>query len=473
MNKYLIYLFSVLLLFISLSKQIKAQTVSLAYELNKKLPSADFISDLDSILVKVVQKRNNQTAFNYISESDFQNNVKKVKDYFSAHDSLTRNDFFKRVGPLLSLLKDDHLNFNAAGTWMRGAIEEKYIIPLSLLVYNNNCYVALSDTIPVKSKIISINNIPMMDIVKKTLNVVNFSQYYSVIRNQIVSFDLPKYSADIFSLYNFSNKVSIKYIPYGEEHEKIVTVPLFATIDKNMFRNFKVMHVRVDRNPSLEFKNEIAILRLPSFLAGWNIKEIGKGLKKWNQFFAKTFNEIDTVKPKKLLIDISNNGGGSDYTWFILLNYLCDKRINVSYNNPEKTPLELFNNSIIPLIGDSLKGQPSFKQFKGKIYLLISERTFSAAEGFADIFKTNRLGTVIGRETRALRSHYGEVKLYALAKTGLTYSISTKFLISPSGDKRPHGVIPDYEIKINNVNDLFERFGNDYLLNEAIKYISN
>ena len=39
--------------------------------------------------------------------------------------------------------------------------------------------------------------------------------------------------------------------------------------------------------------------------------------------------------------------------------------------------------------------------------------------------------------------------------------------------KEPQGVIPDYEIKINNVNDLFERFGNNYLLNKAIKYLSD
>lgn len=473
MNKIQIYFFSFLLLFFSLTKQNKAQVVSLSDELNKKLPSSDLINDLDSILVKVYNKDNGQTAFNYISESNFNEEVKKVKDYFSANDSLSRNDFYKQVGPLLSSLKDDHLQFNATGDWMKDEIKEKIIIPLSILVYNNNCYVALSDTIPVKSKIISINNIPMIDIVKNTLNTANFSQYYSVIRNQIVSFDLPKYAMDILALYNFSDKVLVKYIPYGEEQENIVTIPLLAKIDKNMVKNFKIMPVRMDKNRSLEFKDNIAILKLPSFLAGWNVKEIGNGLKQWNEFFIKTFYEIDSVKPDKLLIDISNNGGGSDYTWFILLNYLCNKKISISFNNPEETPLELFNNSIIPLIGDSLKGQTMFEQYKGKIYLLISEMTFSAAESFADIFKINNIGTIIGRETRAFRSHYGEMKSYTLAKTGFTYSISSKFFISPSGQKNPYGVIPDYEIKINSVDDLFGRFGNDYLLNEAIKYISD
>ena len=220
-------------------------------------------------------------------------------------------------------------------------------------------------------------------------------------------------------------------------------------------KNFKIMPVKMDKNSSLTFKNDIAILKFPSFFAGWNEKEIGGGLKKWLEVYRKYFNEIDSVKPPKLLIDISSNLGGSDFTWFILLNYLYDGKIKTSYGYPEVTPLEYFNKSILPLIGDTLKDQIKFNQYKGKIYLLISEITFSAAESFADLFKTNNLGKIIGRETSAFRSHYGEVKYYTLDKTGLSYSMSTKFFLSPSGDKEQHGVIPDITIEIKNVDDLF------------------
>jgi hypothetical protein len=454
--------------------QSYSQTVPLSPELNKKLPSKDLISDLDSVLVKVYEKEYNRSPFNFISEDEFKKQVKIVREYFLANDSLSRVDFFKKVGPLLTLLKDDHSTLKLVGDWTikklnNSLSEEHFVFPLSTLIYDGSCYVAASDTIPIKSKIISINNIPIMDIVKKTLQIANFSEYNAATKNVIASFDFPKYAVELWALYNFNNKVEIKYIPYGEESEKKITLSLFPFYDKTMTKKWKIMPIKMERNPSVQFKNNIAILRLPSFLIG---KNAGGDLRKWLDFFDKSFKEINSVKPKKLLIDIGNNGGGSESVGYILLNYLYDAKIKTSFYSNEYTPSELFNENIIPIIGDSLKNKIKFTRYEGEIYLLISEMTFSAAARFADLFKTFSIGKIIGRETRGYRTHYGEVKYYDLAKTGIGVSISSKFFVSASGDMEPHGVIPDYEIKINNVDELFSRFGNDYLLQEAVKYLS-
>jgi hypothetical protein len=450
------------------------QTVPLSPELNKKLATADLLNDLDFILQKVNEKEYNRSPFNFFPEQDFKERVKSIKAYFAANDSLTRVDFFKKVGPLLTLLKDDHSSLELGHTWVTATLqgklsEERFVIPLSLLVYDGSCYAAASETIPVKSKIVTINGIPVMDIVRETLRHVNFSEYNAVNNNILASFDFPKYAVDLWALYNFTNQVEVTYIPYGKDAEQKVSIPLYSYLDRTMFKNWKTMPVKMDKNPSLEFKNEVAILRLPSFRLGTNRAE---DLRKWLELFMKYFDNINSAKSKKLLIDISNNGGGSESVGYLLLNFLYDGKLKSSLYSNEFTPFEFFKQNIAPVINDPSIEKVKFNVFGGEKYLLISEMTFSSAARFADLFKTFSIGKILGRETRGFRTHYGEAKSYDLEKTGLRLTISSNFFVSASGDMKPHGVLPDYEIKINNVDDLFARFGNDYYLKEALKYLS-
>lgn len=464
----------VVLAFILFCNHVFAQTVPLSPELNRKLATSDLIKDLDFIVKKVNEKEYNRSPFNFFPEEDFKNQVKSSKAYFASHDSLSRVDFFKKVGPLLTLLKDDHSSLKLGHKWMAAALggklsEERFVVPLSTLIYDGSCYTIASDTIPLKSKIVTINGVPFIDIVKETLRDANFSEYNAVQKGMVTIFDFPKYSVELWALYNFANQVEVTYIPYGKDSEEKVTIPLYSYFDRNMFKNWKTMPFKMDRKPSLEFKNGIAVLRLPSFVIG---KNRGEDLKKWLELYIKYFDEINSAKAKKLLIDISNNGGGSEWVGYLLLNFLYDGKLKSSLYSDEFTPLEFFERNILPVMNDPLLKKTQFNIYKGEKYLLISERTFSSAARFADLFKTFSIGKILGRESRGFRTHYGEAKWYDLEKTGLGFGISSNFFVSASGDMKPHGVVPDYEIEIKNVDDLFAIFGNEYYLQEALKYLS-
>ena len=269
--------------FFFLFYQCNAQTISLSEELNWKFASKDLISDLDFILEKISQKEFNRDPYNFISESDFKQQVKNVKEYILKNDSLGRIDFFKKVGSLLTLLKDDHtllkLGYKELYAKLKDNLsKEHFVFLLSTIVYNGFCYVAASDTIPIKSRIVSINDIPILDIIQQTLMHTTFSEYFATTKNIITSFDFPKYAVEVWSLYNFENQSKIKYIPYGQENEEEIIVTLHPYFDKALMRTLKIMPVKMDKNPSLEFKDSLAVLRLPSFFPGKNINE---GLKKW------------------------------------------------------------------------------------------------------------------------------------------------------------------------------------------------
>lgn len=465
------------LLFVSLllTGNAFSQDVPVSGELNKKIASADLLSDLDFILARISDKQFNRTPFNFIPENDFQKEVKTIKDYLAKHDSLTRLDFLLSAGPLVASLKDDHASFKVGGSkWMQntlkgGLTQEKFFIPMSAILYDGQAYVVASDTIPLKSQIISINDVPVMDVLGKTLKCVDYSIYSCIDRKLVTFFDFGKYAFELYTMFHFNNEITVKYIPYGQTKEEVVVMPLYRYMDKTALAKAKIIPIKMEKAPSLTFRDDIAILRIPSFQLGRNM---GEALKQYLGLFDKYFKEIDAKKSKKLLIDLSNNGGGSEYPGYILLNYLTDKKLKVTYNSDDTTPAELFNQSIRKEIGDSVANQYQFSLFKGDVYLLTSELTFSAAARFGDVFKTNSLGKIIGRETRGFRTHYGEAKWYDLEKTGLGLQLSSKFLVSASGDMQPHGVTPDMEIKYKNIDDACDRFGNDYLLTEAVKYIS-
>ena len=107
----------------------------------------------------------------------------------------------------------------------------------------------------------------------------------------------------------------------------------------------------------------------------------------------------------------------------------------------------------------------------GKIFLLIGERTFSSAVRIADLFKTYSLGTVLGRPTRAFRSHYGEVKSYVLPNTGLPISVSSKYFVSASGERGPGGIRPDVALDFGKNADALKVLTEDLLMKMALQKI--
>jgi hypothetical protein len=83
------------------------------------------------------------------------------------------------------------------------------------------------------------------------------------------------------------------------------------------------------------------------------------------------------------------------------------------------------------------------------------------------------MGTIIGRTTRAFRSHYGEVASGQLPNTGLPFTWSTKFFVSASGEMEPHGIIPDVPIALDGTEDPINVLTDELLVKKALEYIKS
>lgn len=451
---------------------LNAQTddVSMANHFNENFSNTILLEDLDFIIDKVEDKPIGRDPYNFITKDEFYKKIEIVKTSITAKDSMTRKEFYNLVGPLISLVKDDHASLRVSSNWKRNVLKrnfsvEKVVIPLSILISDAMCYVVASNTLPVKSNVISINEIPISDIITRCSQYVNTNEYCAVKKGMMTVFNFPKNASELWAIYGFEDSVNIKYIPFGLNKEESITIKLFQINDKTFIQDFKVVPLKMAKKPDIEIRDETAILILPTFRMG---KDRDKDLITWTTFFNNAFKEINDSEVKNIIIDISNNGGGSEQIPNLLYNYISNKKIKLTYYSAENHP-----SIFVEQFSDSLKKEIAANYFNGNVYLLISGMSFSAAARFADVFKSNSMGEIIGRETKAFRTHYGEMKWYALPNTKLGFRISSKFFVSASGDKEPHGVIPDYEIEMTSMNSLFDRFGDNYLLEQAFEYVKS
>jgi hypothetical protein len=162
-----------------------------------------------------------------------------------------------------------------------------------------------------------------------------------------------------------------------------------------------------NRDGEKPFLNEIdentVLLRIPSFSE-----------KKEN-----IIPLLDTVRQKaydNLIIDLRNNGGGSFEPAFPVGNFLTDKELisgffpgrnwYKEYNRPpNRSDIDKFSQ----MLDGNLEAQSKYgyfiattgenDSFKGKVYILVNNRTGSTAEVLTIAVKEHSLATVVGQRT--------------------------------------------------------------------------
>jgi C-terminal processing protease CtpA/Prc len=89
---------------------------------------------------------------------------------------------------------------------------------------------------------------------------------------------------------------------------------------------------------------------------------------------------------------------------------------------------------------------PGKVKFKGKTYLLVSNYTNSAAVVFSAIFKSNKLGTIVGQETGGRETFTSDSISIQMPNSRLMASIPVAILALP-GNNPDRGVLPDVEVE--------------------------
>ena len=204
--------------------------------------------------------------------------------------------------------------------------------------------------------------------------------------------------------------------------------------------------------------NKLAKLKIASFYGG----------EKYNAFLKEAFEEIKVKGFRQLIIDVRNNPGGRSRGVDSLLNYLTDKsysqyksigvkvseelKANYKQKRPESYALiaNLPNDTLVYLNSETFIHEPRVKEsaFTGDVFVVINERSNSAAATFAGIVKENQLGSIVGNKATGEHiRYYGDFLSYELPNTKLMIYVSPKEFIQFGGSNLDKGVEPDVLLK--------------------------
>ncbi len=372
-------------------------------------------------------------------------------------DSLSLNDFYLKIAPLLAYLNDAHSNFMfpfqpRMNYMMNGDLS----FPFSVSINENRLFVEEyygDDSLLFAGgeEILEINTVPINEILDEMRHLKG-SKSLSIIDISTETY----FRSFLWMIYNFENGYDLKI----KKDNDIIRLELPGIKNDQFIKNKKRYPRETKKTYSLELKNESksAILRINTFA----------DLNGFCEFADSAFKQIAANNSEQIFIDIRGNTGGRTVVIDSLMNYLTDKEYSLyksvetrisnelkSYykeNFPEKYKLiESFHVNETKI--DSFYKSPRKKKyaFNGKKYLLTDFRTFSGAATFAGIFKEMKLGLIIGEETGGTIEYFGDFMFFQLPNTRLQFVVSPKRFIQYGGEDFDAHVMPDlFIINIDN-----------------------
>jgi hypothetical protein len=344
--------------------------------------------------------------------------------------------------------------------------------------------------IPLGSEIISINSIPISEIVEnlykyyttdgqnitgKRIGIrTHFAKYLRFHYGQQESFHVVfknKYANEIESKTLQSVGYKDYYNHFNRRHSKPFDQIYYADLDENKKYKFE------------QINSSTGILTIYTFAMG---NETSQEHKTYLAFLDNTFAEIKSKNLKNLIVDIRQCGGGTDPNDVVTYSYLTQrkfqesKQVWISFNKvpllkhfdisvpkflrplgvgkynrnfQKRFPIEKDGKYYISDEENEMKiREPDKNAFTGSIYLLISPAVASAGSLFAAMVAGNENTTVIGVETMGgYYGHNGHTSFgYVLPKSKIitNFSIDNIEQDVPQKDNQYYnrGIIPDWEV---------------------------
>ena len=162
---------------------------------------------------------------------------------------------------------------------------------------------------------------------------------------------------------------------------------------------------------------------------------------KFYEFTRSAFERMQAAGTRTLIIDIRANGGGDDDVWYEgVMPYIATK----PYRNGSTYLLKIIEGRAKEgqKVGEIVHGtqdtvyQPQLDnplRFKGKVYVLISPRTYSSAVLFSNAVQDNGFGTLVGVGGGARSTQSGGIQFIKLPNTQMTVVVPRFVLTRSSG----------------------------------------
>lgn len=175
----------------------------------------------------------------------------------------------------------------------------------------------------------------------------------------------------------------------------------------------------------------------------------------YNEFYKDTlkkfFEEVKENTVTDIAVDLRDNGGGNSFVANEFLRYLDTKEYKDFGSDLRLGIIHIKS-------GNKTVNNEQYKNllFKGSVYILTSQQTFSSATMFSVYLQDNKLGKVIGEPSGNRPSAYGDVISFELPNTRLAFNTTYKYFHRPDTSKDDMDYqIPDYSVSSEEALDKF------------------
>lgn len=440
----------------------------------------------------------------YITKKDLDYKFDSVKQTITT--PLTTKEFYRKMAPLISTIKCGHTTIYLPTKAYNNKEYKEFInkiAPLNQFTYhleNNKLYISTNkndNELLIKgTELLEIENVKLPIIINNLKELITYDGYNNSSREivlDIIFSNLYKtYFGEKDSLWvkyklpnNVISEVFIKNIIKKKEIEKVV-IDTVKKINKNRGKP-------EDGETPLDFKflgvgKEFAYLKIKSF-------EIPTA--NFNTFYKESFDSIRNAGTENLIIDLRNNGGGNLSDSRNLFAYLTDKEFvylakpitkgffyeNKYGNGFERIIYFLTRYNERDDIREDKNGnyysfmlgykplKPQKNNFKGKVYVLINENSFSASSLLSANLKAINRATFVGTETGGGENQCtaGVLPVIPLKNSKLYLRFGLNVLAPAYKSKiYGRGVIPDVLLK-SSITDKVKGFDRelDWILKES------
>ncbi len=337
-----------------------------------------------------------------ISPQVFDNTINNIKN---SVDSLPDYEIYIKIQQLIASLHVAHITAipsAAIGTSLHS-------LPIRTKVFPDGVYIMTTDQNDANllgKKLISIGGIPIQTVEDSLKSILSYENNYWL-EHQIPA--ALEYT-EILKYFGFTKSLSeaelgiegIGNVELKSEAESNNTVKYVGVLDG---KTIPLYMQNVSSNYWFTFIKDSKVLYIK-----YNACEESPNIS-FVSFTNNLVYFIDTNNVGKIVIDLRNNGGGSDAIINPLLNYIKSSTYN-------KT---------------------------GKLFVLINNGTFSSAELDGIYFKQTTNCLLIGTPTGGKPNSYGNINYFTLPNSKITIYYCTSFIHGMNGD--PEALFPDYNIE--------------------------